>query len=74
MSWFQRMLWIMMPSRYFKAVEAESRLWMAKCDACGYTQSLWERGGVRWKAAGEPRTHLKCPQCGKRSWHKIFKV
>jgi hypothetical protein len=30
-------------------------------------------GGIRWKAAGQPRTFscMKCPHCGKRSWHKL---
>lgn len=28
---------------------------------------------IRWKAAGQPQTYsnMKCPQCGKRSWHKL---
>jgi len=53
-------------------MEADSRSWMMRC-SCGFARSIWELGGIRWKAAGQPRTFsfMKCPQCGKRSWHKL---
>jgi hypothetical protein len=34
-------------------------------------QSVWELGGIRCKAAGQPRWFRKCQQCGQRSWHTI---
>ena len=70
-----------LPQRFFKAIfpkkwaasmEADSRLWMVRCP-CGHATSMWELGGIRWKAYGEPRMLRKCPQCGKRTWHKVSK-
>lgn len=53
------------------SVEAESRAWMMRCP-CGYEQSVWDWGGVRWKAAGKPKRLLKCPSCGERTWHTVY--
>ena len=54
-------------------MEAESRQWMVKCPNCGFEQSVWEMGGVRWKAAGSPRWRMKCPNCGQTGWHTVYK-
>jgi ribosomal protein S27E len=54
-------------------MEADSRLWMVRCDKCGYEKSVWEMGGIRYKAHGNPRWLMKCIQCGQRSWHKVYK-
>jgi hypothetical protein len=51
-------------------MEAESRQWLAECP-CGSSRSIWELGGIRWKAAGQPRKLLRCPKCGELHWHKI---
>jgi hypothetical protein len=32
-------------------MEAESRRWLVKCDNCGFEQSYWDMGGLRWKAS-----------------------
>jgi hypothetical protein len=53
-------------------MEAESRSWMVRCP-CGYEQSIWELGGVRWKAAGRPRKYRTCPECGQASWHTVYR-
>lgn len=60
------------PKRFYLPayMEAESRSWMARC-ACGFARSIWELGGIRWKATGQPRQYLSCPQCGQRSWHTV---
>jgi predicted RNA-binding Zn-ribbon protein involved in translation (DUF1610 family) len=52
-------------------MEAHSRSWMVRCGRCGFARSIWEIGGIRWKAVGDQRTFLKCPQCGRRSWHRV---
>lgn len=52
-------------------MEAESRSWMVRCPSCGHARSMWELGGIRWKAAGNPRRYLRCPQCEKSSWHTV---
>jgi hypothetical protein len=39
---------------------------------CGYELSVWERGGIRWKAAGRPIMVVKCPKCGKTGPHDTY--
>jgi endogenous inhibitor of DNA gyrase (YacG/DUF329 family) len=52
-------------------MEAESRAWMARCPDCGTERSVWDMGGIRWKAAGKPRRLLKCPKCQRATWHQF---
>lgn len=70
MSLFQRLFKAILPPRWAESMEAHSRSWMVRCP-CGFARSVWELGGIRWKAAGEPRWYRRCPRCGKRSWHKV---
>ncbi len=55
------------------AAEAESRAWLVTCPDCGFSRSVWDMGGVRYKAAGTARRLLRCPNCGQRGWHRIHK-
>jgi hypothetical protein len=57
----------------FAAMEADSRQWMAKCPNCNFERSIWEMGGIRYKAAGNPRVYRVCPNCNQRQWHTIYK-
>lgn len=70
LSFTQKLFAAILPRRRFEALEADSRLWLARC-SCGLARSVWELGGIRYKAAGEPRWFMKCPQCGNRSWHQV---
>jgi hypothetical protein len=63
MSWIQRIFAAVLPRRLAESMEADSRSWMVRC-SCGFARSIWELGGIRWKAAGQPRQYLSCPQCG----------
>lgn len=54
------------------AAEAESRRWYVQCE-CGKEPSMWEMGGIRFMAAGNPRRLVKCPYCGKRFMGKLLK-
>jgi len=54
------------------AMEAESRAWMVQCPKCGFERSIWESGGIRYKAAGSSRQYRRCPSCGKLGWQKIY--
>jgi hypothetical protein len=65
---FQKLL----PRRWAEDLQAESQTWLARCP-CGYEKSIWDRGGIRWKAAGEPRRRFKCPQCGQTTWHTVYR-
>ena len=56
------------------AMEAHSRAWLVECPNCGHQRSIWELGGIRYKATGNPRTRLRCPKCGQAGWHKVHKA
>lgn len=73
MTSIQRLFQKLLPRRWAESMETESRAWLARC-TCGYEKSIWERGGIRWKAAGQPRRRLKCPQCGQTTWHTVYRT
>ena len=55
-----------------EGVERESREWLAICSKCGHERSIWELGGVRFKAASKgKRQRMRCPACGEAGWHRI---
>lgn len=64
MSIVQRLVkWL--PNRWAASVEAESRRWFLRCTACGRERSLWEAGGVRWKASGTKNILARCTDCNR---------
>jgi hypothetical protein len=70
MSREHRFLRFILPAKAFSAVRAGTKKWLAECP-CGYKRDVWDSGGVRYKAAGEPRKLGYCPGCGKSTMHKI---
>jgi len=68
-----RFLTFVLPPRALAAVRAGTREWLMECRSCGHKRDLWDEGGVRYKAAGEPRRLYTCPRCGRGTWHKIRK-
>ena len=69
----QRLVSGIVPRPMTAAMEAESRQWMVRCRTCGFERSIWELGGIRWKAKGTSWTWRRCPHCGKRRWHTIYR-
>lgn len=57
-----------LPARAYAAVKAGSKQWLIECP-CGHKVDLWDAGGVRYKACGEPKQLMRCRQCGKVTWH-----
>ena len=55
------------------AAEAESRAWLVVCPHCGFERSVWETGGVRYRASGSSRVAMNCLRCGRTGWQKIVK-
>lgn len=53
-------------------MEAESREWVSDC-ACGRTFSVWDVGGIRFKAKGNPTQRLCCPDCGVVESRKLVR-
>ena len=62
-----------LPKKWAESTETESRAWMARC-RCGFERSVWDIGGIRWKAAGKEYCYLSCPSCGRSGWHTIYKM
>src|SRR5688572_13563933 len=56
------------------AIEAHSRAWLVRCPNCDFERSIWDLGGIRYKAAGRPRLLARCPRCGSAGWHKVEKA
>lgn len=56
------------------AMEAHSRAWLIECPKCGHARSVWEIGGIRYKAIGEQRNRMRCPKCRKAGWHRVHKA
>ena len=74
LGFLQRMAKALTSARTFAAIEADSRAWIATCPNCGFGRSIWELGGIRYKASGTPRRLMRCPRCGQSGWHRIEKT
>lgn len=73
LSGMQKFIKILASEATFTMMEAESRSWMVKCSNCNHERSVWEMGGIRYKAAGNPRIYRTCPNCGQRNWQIVHK-
>jgi hypothetical protein len=68
MSPIQRFFTAILPQRWAEAMEAESRAWILTCP-CGEETSIWQAGGIRFKATGNPTRLHRCPNCGLTLHH-----
>ena len=57
----------------FAAMEEESRKWEFECASCTEKSNIWEIGGIRYKAKGEPTVRVKCSNCGTLAGQKLVK-
>ncbi|KAA0272286.1 MAG: hypothetical protein EDM79_12125 [Chloroflexi bacterium] len=69
----QKFIKMFVSEKTFAAMEEESRSWKTKCSDCNHEISIWEMGGIRYKAAGNKKLYRACPNCGKRSWQTVYK-
>lgn len=72
MSRFQKLMRLILPKQLFQKMEAESKAWMVTCD-CGYSRSVWDIGGMRYKSKDNNKTYGKCPSCGQMKWLQLVK-
>ena len=72
MTLIQRFFMAVLPRSWAESMRADSLRWMMRCP-CGYEQSIWEMGGIRWKAKGNSRNLLRCWQCGRRTWYTLYR-
>ena len=68
----QELLATLLPDAWAASMEDESRAWRMRCP-CGEETSIWEMGGVRWKAAGQPRRLGKCGACGREFLGAVYR-
>jgi hypothetical protein len=54
----------LLSDRLFASLQAESQSWVMTCP-CGAETSIWDMGGIRWKAAGQPRRMGRCGTCSR---------
>ena len=73
MSAFQWLTKQFVPARIYAAMEAESRQWVMDCP-CGHVTSVWEMGGVRYRAAGQPVRLGWCAGCRKKFTGPVRKL
>lgn len=53
-------------------MERESKAWKYVLQSCGHKASVWDLGGIRYKACGTERRILSCPVCGQISWATLI--
>ncbi len=73
MSSVQRFFARIVGPRLAADMEASSRNWMIHCNKCGFEQSIWDIGGIRWRAIGNSWTLRRCPNCHRVSWHRLYR-
>jgi DNA-directed RNA polymerase subunit RPC12/RpoP len=73
LSFWQKFFKALASRDLFTAMETESRRWMVQCEHCRHERSIWELGGIRWKAKGTRRMFHACPNCGQKRWHMVYK-
>jgi hypothetical protein len=72
LSFWQRFSKALVSDSIFEDMKKSSSSWMVQCPNCKYERSIWEMGGIRWKAAGNPRVLRVCPNCSQKSWHFVY--
>ncbi len=58
----------------FEAMKQESMLWVITCSSCKESTSIWDLGGIRYKAKGNPKIGVKCPKCGVKGMSPLTKA
>jgi len=59
----RKLLRLLTSRKTFTKMEVESRSWFWTCPSCGYEFSVWDSGGIRYKASGNPKRLVRCPSC-----------
>lgn len=61
-----------MSKNSFEQEKLESQKWIFECE-CGNEFSIWDIGGIRYKAKGNPINVTRCTKCQKVKARKLFK-
>ena len=68
----RRLIRLISPA-WLAKIEAESRDWMLRCPTCNGEVSVWDAGGLRYKAAGRARRYGRCPACRQKGMLELYK-
>lgn len=72
MTFIQKLVTNLLPAKWSAAMRADSEKWLLTCPQCGAVHSVWDIGGIRYKATSKgKRVGVKCPACGQRSMMKM---
>lgn len=69
----QKLIKMFVSKETFAAMEVESKEWKVQCSHCGHERSIWDMGGIRWKAHGEKALYRYCVNCDQSSLLKVYK-
>lgn len=73
MNTIQKLFLFFLPlQRWKEAAIQESMEWICRCKTCGFERSVWDAGGVRFKAYGNKREYQACPTCPKGRWFVLY--
>src|SRR5437868_15462154 len=65
MTLLQKFFFAVLPRKWAEDMRAQSQAWQIRCCTCGASRSVWDCGGIRWKAASVgKRTLAHCSHCG----------
>ena len=65
MTFIQKFFLAILPQKWGESMRSESEQWQIRCCTCGASRSVWDAGGIRWKAASSgKRIMIRCEQCG----------
>ena len=65
MTLIQRFFMSILPRSWAEEMRAESQEWKIRCCTCGAALSIWDAGGIRWKAYSKGKLRLiRCSKCG----------
>lgn len=64
MTFIQKFVTTVLPAKWSAAMRAESESWLLACPKCGFVQSVWDIGGVRYKGVSKgKRVSVRCLSC-----------
>ncbi|MBX3437435.1 MAG: hypothetical protein KF861_08100 [Planctomycetaceae bacterium] len=55
----------------YNVVRDQSQRWMMRCP-CGHETSIWDMGGIRWRADGKAIRWGRCGGCGERYFGQLY--
>ena len=59
--------------RLMPKIEAESRQWMIQCPKCRHEVSVWDSGGMRYRARGTVYRFGRCRGCGALGMLRVYR-